>query len=75
MNTQSHRHAGEKAQPEQAKGNDGRNGFRQEVEDFLRVVEHGGELRTSARDALETHRLMHRILEAAGLPALDESAS
>lgn len=48
-----------------------RLGFRQEVEDFLRVVEHGGELRTSARDALETHRLMHRILEAAGLPALD----
>jgi virulence factor len=45
-----------------------RMGFRQEVEDFLRVVKHGGEVRTPARDALETHRLAHRILEAAGLP-------
>ncbi len=47
-----------------------RLGFRQEVEDFLRVVKHGGEVRTPARDALETHRLVHRILEAAGLPGL-----
>jgi virulence factor len=47
-----------------------RMGFRQEVEDFLRVVKHGGEVRTPARDALETHRLAHRILEAAGLPGL-----
>jgi len=47
-----------------------RLGFRQEVEDFLRVVKHGGEVRTPARDALETHRLAHRILEAAGLPGL-----
>ena len=47
-----------------------RMGFRQEVEDFLRVVKHGGEVRTPARDALETHRLVHRILEAAGLPGL-----
>jgi virulence factor len=47
-----------------------RMGFRQEVEDFLRVVKHGGEVRTPARDALETHRLVSRILEAAGLPGL-----
>ena len=47
-----------------------RLGFRQEVEDFLRVVKHGGEVRTPARDAFETHRLVHRILEAAGLPGL-----
>jgi virulence factor len=47
-----------------------RLGFRQEVEDFLRVVKHGGEVRTPARDALETHRLVSRILEAAGLPGL-----
>ena len=47
-----------------------RLGFRQEVEDFLRVVKHGGEVRTPAHDALETHRLVHRILEAAGLPGL-----
>jgi virulence factor len=47
-----------------------RMGFRQEVEDFLRVVKHGGEVRTPARDALETHRLAHRILKAAGLPGL-----
>ena len=47
-----------------------RLGFRQEVEDFLRVVQHGGEVRTPARDALETHRLTSRILEAAGLPGL-----
>jgi virulence factor len=47
-----------------------RLGFRQEVEDFLRVVKQGGEVRTPARDALETHRLVSRILEAAGLPAL-----
>jgi len=52
-----------------------RLGFRQEVEDFLRVVEGGGEPRVTARDALETHRLMHRILEAAGLPALNGAAS
>jgi virulence factor len=48
-----------------------RLGFRQEVEDFLRVVENGGEVRTPARDALETHRLVHRILTAAGLPGMD----
>lgn len=47
-----------------------RLGFRQEVEDFLRVVKHGGEVRTPARDALETHRLVSRILEAAGLPGM-----
>ena len=47
-----------------------RLGFRQEVEDFLRAVKHGSEVRTPVRDALETHRLAHRILEAAGLPGL-----
>jgi virulence factor len=47
-----------------------RLGFRQEVQDFLRVVREGGEVRTPARDALETHRLMSRILEAAGLPGM-----
>ena len=47
-----------------------RLGFRQEVEDFLQAVKHGSEVRTPARDALETHRLVHRILEAAGLPGL-----
>ncbi len=47
-----------------------RLGFRQEVEDFLRVVKQGGEVRTPARDAFETHRLVHRILETAGLPGL-----
>jgi virulence factor len=47
-----------------------RLGFRQEVEDFLRAVKHGTEVRTPVRDALETHRLVHRILEAAGLPGL-----
>ena len=47
-----------------------RLGFRQEVEDFLRVVKHGGNVRTPAADALETHRLVHRILVAAGLPGL-----
>lgn len=31
----------------------------------------GGEVRTPARDALETHRLMQRILEAAKLPGMD----
>ncbi len=48
-----------------------RLGFRQEVEDFLRVVQDGGDVRTPARDALETHRLVHRILEAAGLPGMN----
>jgi len=48
-----------------------RLGFRQEVEDFLQVVQSGGEVRTPARDALETHRLVHRILAAAGLPGMD----
>lgn len=48
-----------------------RLGFRQEVEDFLQVVRSGGEVRTPARDALETHRLVHRILVAAGLPGMD----
>jgi virulence factor len=48
-----------------------RFGFRQEVEDFLRAVRNGGEVRTPARDALGTHRLMHRILEAAKLPGMD----
>lgn len=47
-----------------------RLGFRQEVQDFLRVVREGGEVRTPARDALETHRLVSRILEAAGLPGM-----
>jgi virulence factor len=47
-----------------------RLGFRQEVQDFLRVVREGGEVRTPARDAFETHRLMSRILEAAGLPGM-----
>jgi virulence factor len=47
-----------------------RLGFRQMVEDFLRVVREGGEVRTPARDALETHRLVNRILEAAGLPGM-----
>jgi virulence factor len=47
-----------------------RFGFRQEVQDFLRVVHEGGEVRTPARDALETHRLVDRILEAAGLPGM-----
>jgi len=49
-----------------------RLGFRQEVEDFLRVVRKGGEVRTPARDALETHRLVSRILVAAGLPGMEE---
>jgi predicted dehydrogenase len=47
-----------------------RLGFRQEIQDFLRVVRDGGEVRTPARDALETHRLMSHILEAAGLPGM-----
>jgi virulence factor len=47
-----------------------RLGFRQEIQDFLRVVREGGEVRTPARDALETHRLVSRILEAAGLPGM-----
>jgi virulence factor len=47
-----------------------RLGFRQEVEDFLRVVRQGGEVRTPARDALATHRLMNQILTAAGLPGM-----
>lgn len=47
-----------------------RLGFRPMVEDFLRVVRQGGEVRTPALDALETHRLMNRILEAAGLPGM-----
>ena len=45
-------------------------GHCQVVEDCLRVVKHGGEVRTPVHDALETHRLVHRILEAAGLPGL-----
>ena len=49
-------------------------GFRQEVEDFLRAVKEGGEVRTPARDALETHRLMNRILKAAGLPGMENDA-
>jgi len=49
-----------------------RLGFRQEVEDFLRAVRDGGEVRTPARDALETHRLMNRILKAAGLPGMEK---
>jgi virulence factor len=47
-----------------------RLGFRQEIQDFLRVVREGGEVRTPARDAFETHRLMNRVLEAAGLPGM-----
>ncbi len=47
-----------------------RLGFRQEVEEFLRAVRHGGTVRTPARDAFETHRLTDRILRAAGLPGL-----
>ncbi len=49
-----------------------RLGFRQEVEDFLRVIQSGGEVRSPARDAMETHRLMHRILQAAGLPDMND---
>jgi len=48
-----------------------RLGFRQEVVDFFRAIRDGGTVRTPARNALETHRLMHRILEAAGLPGMD----
>jgi len=48
-----------------------RLGFRQEVADFFRAVRDGGTVRTPARDGLETHRLTHRILEAAGLPGMD----
>lgn len=48
-----------------------RLGFRQEVAEFFRAVRDGGPVRTSARDALETHRLMHRILDAAGLPGME----
>ena len=48
-----------------------RLGFRQEVMDFFRAIRDGGTVRTPARDALETHRLMHRVLEAAGLPGMD----
>ena len=47
-----------------------RLGFRQEVADFFRALRHGGTVRTPARDALDTHRLTHRILEAAGLPGM-----
>jgi len=49
-----------------------RFGFRQEVEDFLRVIRSGGNVRSPADDALETHRLMHRILRAAGLPDMND---
>ena len=48
-----------------------RLGFRQEVMEFFRAVRDGGPVRTPARDALETHRLMHRILDAAGLPGME----
>jgi virulence factor len=48
-----------------------RLGFTPEVADFLRAVREGGDVRTGARDALETHRLMNRILKAAGLPGMD----
>jgi len=48
-----------------------RLGFRQAVADFLRAVREGGEVRTPARDALGTHRLIHRILEAATLPGME----
>lgn len=48
-----------------------RLGFRQEVEDFLKAVRTGGEVRSPARDGLRTHLLIHRILEAAALPGME----
>jgi len=52
-----------------------RFGFQQEVNDFVRAVESGGDVRSPARDALETHRLMNQILRAAGLPDIEGDAS
>jgi virulence factor len=46
-------------------------GFGQEVADFLRAVRGESKVRTPASDALETHRLIHRILVTAGLPGMD----
>jgi virulence factor len=46
-------------------------GFRQEVEHFLACVRTRTEPRTSGQAVLGTHRLMHDLLVAAGLPGLD----
>jgi virulence factor len=46
-------------------------GFRQEVEHFLACVRDRSEPRTSGPAVLGTHRLMHDLLVAAGLPGLD----
>ncbi len=45
-------------------------GFRQEVEHFVACVRARREPRTSGRAVLGTHRLMHELLVAAGLPVL-----
>jgi virulence factor len=45
-------------------------GFRQEVEHFLECVRARSEPRTSGQAVLGTHRLMHELLVAAGLPGL-----
>ena len=45
--------------------------YRAQVDLLKRAVRDGGEVRTPARDALETDPLMHRILEAAKLPGMD----
>ncbi|WP_343247310.1 Gfo/Idh/MocA family oxidoreductase [Diplocloster hominis] len=46
-------------------------GFRFAIEHFLQCVREDLEPLTNAQDAVKTHELMHRILKAAGLPALE----
>ncbi|MCB6609486.1 Gfo/Idh/MocA family oxidoreductase [[Clostridium] symbiosum] len=46
-------------------------GFEPAVAHFFDCLKTGKEPLTNAQDAYKTHELMHRILKAAGLPALD----
>jgi len=46
-------------------------GFSQAVDHFFECLKTHEQPLTNAKDAFETHLLMHRILKSAGLPALD----
>ena len=47
-------------------------GFRQEVRHFVDCLRNGTVPRTSGEDALESHRLMDRLLRGSGLPGMEQ---
>ena len=46
-------------------------GFQQEMQAFVAAVAGGPEPRTLARDSINTHTLLNRVLQAAGLPEME----